>query len=56
MSEFRQIWFVNTIKTNTPVKCFNNVFGIAEGENNEEPICKTTEVEILPSIDFCKLC
>ncbi|KAM7432071.1 MutS protein 5 [Porites harrisoni] len=23
-----------------------------EGENNEEPICKTTEVEILPSIDF----
>ncbi|KAK2556631.1 MutS protein-like protein 5 [Acropora cervicornis] len=23
-----------------------------EGENNEEPICSTTEVEILPSIDF----
>ncbi|XP_073227555.1 mutS protein homolog 5-like isoform X2 [Porites lutea] len=23
-----------------------------EGENNEEPICKATEVEILPSIDF----
>ena len=25
-----------------------------EGENDEEPICKTTEVEVLPSIDFCK--
>lgn len=25
-----------------------------EGENNDELICETTEVEILPSIDFCK--
>lgn len=27
---------------------------ISEGENNDEQICQTTEVEILPSIDFCK--
>lgn len=25
-----------------------------EGENNEEPMVKVTEVEILPTIDFCK--
>ena len=27
---------------------------ISEGENNDEQICQTTKVEILPSIDFCK--
>ena len=26
----------------------------SEGENNDEQISETTDVEILPSIDFCK--
>ena len=44
---------LNSLKDNICLIYFNS--NISEGENNEEPICKTTEVEILPSIDFCKL-
>lgn len=41
------------VKINTNA-CMDCMLFFAEGENNEEPICSTTEVEILPSIDFCK--
>lgn len=44
---------LNSLKDIICLIYFNS--NISEGENNEEPICKTTEVEILPSIDFCKL-
>ena len=45
---------LNLLKDITYVCIYMNS-NISEGENNEEPIYKTTEVEILPSIDFCKL-